>query len=182
MCIFPISLSNTQSFKALCFVVRDGSPFSLLSLLFNPVTSAPWAGEVSQRLSHGLRANPTPRALPEGRPSVRSVWSVLGGKASAAWPNSTFQHTPPSRRKARSSLFSSGHVHAHSSTYTQLVPKHKQINTQTVRSDSSLLTDLQSKSLKHNPLFCQLHTHLASASEYIFSRVGCTLKKKRCWK
>lgn len=58
--------------------------FSFLSLPFNPVTSAPRAGEVSQRLSHGLRANPTPRALPEGRPSVHSVWSVLRGKASAA--------------------------------------------------------------------------------------------------
>lgn len=82
--------------KASCTVVRVSFLLSFLSLLFNPVTSAPRAGEVSQRLSHGLRANPTPRALPEGRPSVRSVWSVLGGKASAAQPNPTFQHTPPS--------------------------------------------------------------------------------------
>lgn len=141
--------------KALCTVVHVSFLFSLLSLLFNPVTSAPWAGEVSQRLSHGLRANPTPRALPEGRPSVRSVWSVLGGKASAAWPNSTFQHTPPSWRKAQS-------IHSTQHTHTQLVPKHKQINTQTVRCDSSHSTDLQSKALTHTICYCNNYAQFAT--------------------
>lgn len=111
--------------RALCTTVPVSFHLALLSLPFNPVISAPWAGEVSQRLSHGLRANPTPQALPEGRPSVRSVWSVLGGKASAAWPNSTFQHTPPSPRKAPS-------IHSRQHAHTQPVPKHKQINKQTV--------------------------------------------------
>lgn len=118
-CIGPIFILKQDTrkcfYKALCHV---SFLFSLLSLLFNPVTSAPWAGEVGQRLSHGLRANPTLRALPEGRPSVRSVWSVLGGKASAAWPNSTFQHTPPSWRKAQS-IHSTRHpprTHTHTHT------------------------------------------------------------------
>lgn len=139
----------THLHRALCNVVHVSFHFSLLSLPFNPVTSTAWAGEVSQRLSHGLRANPTPRALPEGRPSVRSVWSVLGGKASAAWPNSTFQHTPPLWWKAQS-IYSTQHTHmprAH--THTQLVPKHKQINKQTDRCDSSHSRDPQSKTLTH---------------------------------
>lgn len=112
----------SQSYKAPRTVLCVSFNFSFLSLPFNPVTSAPRAGEVSQRLSHGLRANPTPRALPEGRPSVHSVWSVLRGKASAAWPNSTFQHSPPSWRKAQS-IHSTRHTrtraHEHTSTRTR---------------------------------------------------------------
>lgn len=123
----------SQSYKAPCTVLCVSFNFSFLSLPFNPVTSAPRAGEVSQRLSHGLRANPTPRALPEGRPSVHSVWSVLRGKASAAWPNSTFQHTPPSWRKAQS-IHSTRHTrtraHRHAHTACAQTQTNQQINRQ----------------------------------------------------
>lgn len=59
----------------------------------NPA-AARQAGELSRRLSHDLGANPLPWAFPRRRPSVRPAFT-LGGQASAAWPNSTFQHFPP---------------------------------------------------------------------------------------
>lgn len=63
-------------------------------LRINPA-AARRAGELSRRLSHDLGANPLPWALPRRRPSVRFAFT-LGGQASAAWPNSTFQHFPHS--------------------------------------------------------------------------------------
>jgi len=91
---------------------------------FNPVTSAPRAGEVSRRLSHGLRANLTPQALPEGRPSVRSVCECVRGWSVSCMTKLNVPTQPSSAEKAKRSpkhLFKTQkqtHTHIHSHTHS----------------------------------------------------------------